>query len=456
LHDQTQTTQGHASRTARALIALAACLVISCSDPAITDTPPEFGAGVNPLATLEQAELDARIIAVKDAHAFTVERALLRSQFQLGHGLVASDEALTRLDNAIDELVGGAIAMSLNSNGLQPRVHWLASARHRWFDLDMPGSRWAFDNPDNAYRTVPIDPDAHYVLHGRRSGDGPSDMTFSLINDAVTQGTDAFLDGKRLALRADGRYEITIDPEPANDRTNHLQSTAQTVQLFIRSNLGDWTAEDHDALRVELLDAPGEALSDADVAARASTFLLKAGPVYGLALLGLKTMAHPVNTLPAPSAVSTPGALVTQANSFGHFRIDDDEGLLITLDPGGADYFVVPVTDPWMVGVDPGRQTSLNQDQAVADADGRYTFVVSLQDPGIHNWLDAAGLHEGTLMVRWQRLADDGGTPAIDARLIRLADLPRLLPGTPVLSNAQREQQLRERRTAYQRRFRVP
>lgn len=434
-------------------------LFLSLTIAAGCGSEPGGAGGGNPLATADQQALDARLVDIAGTQDFRAERALLRAQLVAGHGLLMSAEARARLDNAVDELVGGAIAEGVNGDAAHPKVYWIAAAPHRWFGLDVPGTRWAYDNPDNAYRTIPIDPAGRYRVHGRRRGDGPADMSFSLIDDTVTQGTLAYLDGKTLQIGKDGRYEISVDADPADGRPNHLQSAEGAVQLFIRSNLGDWAREAHDALQVERLDAPAGAVepSDAEVAASASSFLLKAGPVYGLALLGLKTMLAPVSSFPAPSTTQTPGALVTQANSFGHFKLADDEALVLTLDPGGAGYFVVPVTDPWMLGVDPGRhQSSLNQAQAVPDADGRYTFVVAPQDPGVRNWLDTAGLHEGTMMIRWQRLPEGGGTPALATRLVKLAGLAEALPaGTAYVTPDERRAQLAARLAAYEQRFRT-
>lgn len=410
------------------------------------------------LQTDDQRMLDSRLVEIAENNDFTFERAWVLTMFLAGHGWPVSDEAGARLANAIDELVGGAIAEAVNGNPARPRVYWLGAESHSAFGLDVPGTRWAYDNPDNVYRTIPIDPEGAYVVHGRRQGNGPADMSFSLIDDTVTQSTLAYLDGKTLRIDPEGYYDITIDPDPADGRPNHVQNTAGAVQLFIRSNLGDWASEEHDELSVERLDLESDSadeLSDDDIVAQVSSFLLKGAPVYGLGLLGFKTMVTPVNTFPAPSSTQTPGALITQANSIGHFRIADDEALVITFDPGGADYWIVPVTDPWMLGIDPGgHQSSLNRSQAVADADGRYTFVVAKNDPGVHNWLDTVGLNEGTMMARWQRLPEDGGNPAITAQLVEFDDLPALLPADTVyVTEIERCQALAERQAAYERRF---
>ena len=38
-------------------------------------------------------------------------------------------------------------------------------------------------------------------------------------------------------------------------------------------------------------------------------------------------MSGPANTMSTPG--STPGALVSQANAFGHFALDDDQALVV-------------------------------------------------------------------------------------------------------------------------------
>ncbi|MFX6803679.1 hypothetical protein ABTH20_19680, partial [Acinetobacter baumannii] len=74
---------------------------------------------------------------------------------------------------------------------------------------------------------------------------------------------------------------------------------------------------------------------------------------YGVGALGLKTHTNPANTLSSPSISSTLGTLTTQASSFGYFKLADDEALVATVQTGGAGYVVFPVTDPWLVTVDP-------------------------------------------------------------------------------------------------------
>jgi len=59
----------------------------------------------------------------------------------------------------------------------------------------------------------------------------------------------------------------------------------------------------------------------------------------------------------------------------------------------------------WLCSLDYLHHTaSLNLSQAKPDPDGTLPLVVAPKDPGVANWLDTTGLHEGTLFVRWQKL----------------------------------------------------
>jgi hypothetical protein len=41
--------------------------------------------------------------------------------------------------------------------------------------------------------------------------------------------------------------------------------------------------------------------------------------------------------------------LATQLQSAGYFQLNDDQALVVTVDPGNAGYFVVPVTNDWTI-----------------------------------------------------------------------------------------------------------
>ena len=112
----------------------------------------------------------------------------------------------------------------------------------------------------------------------------------------------------------------------------------------------------------------------------------------------------------------------------------------------------IATADPWGSSPDYAQHVcSLNAAQAQPDADGLFSLVIAPRDPGVRNWIDTAGLNEGTLMVRWQGLPPggiDGATSVREARVLRAADLAQTR-----IDAAERRAQFEARRAAYARRL---
>ena len=76
--------------------------------------------------------------------------------------------------------------------------------------------------------------------------------------------------------------------------------------------------------------------------------------------------------------------------------------------------------------------STLNKAQSVANRDGTYTFVLSRQDPGVHNWIDPCGLGEGILTLRMAEFP--GSRPKDDlSAQSRVVPLSRLRDELPTL-----------------------
>jgi hypothetical protein len=167
---------------------------------------------------------------------------------------------------------------------------------------------------------------------------------------------------------------------------------------------------------------------------------------------------RPANTVSQPS--SNAEFLANQLQSNGHFELADGQALVLTIDPGRAGYFIVPTYDVWTITDDYwNKQTSLNNEQAVANADGTYTVVISPTDPGVTNWIDTGGLHQGTISIRFQDLGpdpDDTNPPRIvDQQVIDVADASQFFADDPkyVVTAQQREDQLTARKAGFDRRW---
>ncbi|VEB98567.1 Protein of uncharacterised function (DUF1214) [Cedecea lapagei] len=370
------------------------------------------------------------------------------------------DEVAKTLDSAINELLFSAIQKSVNSDPLSPYIYWVNNAKPRpAFDgtYEIPGGRYSYDNPDAIYRMIPIDGSQRYILRGQQNtAGGTGDYTYSLIFNPNSQNTVAYLDKSTLKVEVDGSYIITIDNTPGSLDENHLQSTDKVSFLFIRHNITDWSVETADTLSVELAGQQRKiSQSLSDIIDTAIKNLDESSITYGVGAMGLETyIPNLVNTLPQPKQSPIIGTLVTQASSFGHIDINESEAFIITITPGKAGYFIVPVTNAWIISVDAANhQSSLNNTQAHSNNDGTYTFVVSIQDPGVANWIDTVGLHENTLMIRWQDMPENA-EPALNYELVTFSELSQHLPPeTQYVTPDERAKILEQRSTGYNNRL---
>ncbi|MFA6916507.1 MAG: hypothetical protein WC222_08930 [Parachlamydiales bacterium] len=412
--------------------------------------PPE-----NPLATVQNAALDDLSIRIYNQEKFQSKRNKARNLYKLFNGELLTDREKELLDQTVDELVFSTIQKAANNDPYFPKVYWVDSTPRKWFNLDVPGGRYSYDNPDCIYRTIPISGSYSYEIQGHRYNPGPTDIVFSLIKDVNTQRTVTYLKGSDIVLDEKGDYTLTVDPYPANGRVNHIQSTSDAVQLFIRNNLGDWNTETPDYLTVSRVDYSPRPPKRTDQDIIDETYDLLDGAIfaYVFGAFEVKTDWNCENTLPQPSQSETLGTLVTQAASFGHFEIDADQVLVADVNLGAATYFVFPITGPWTITLDPAtHQCSLNNKQAVPNTDGTYTFVISHEDPGVYNWLDTAGLLNGTMQVRWQNVSikTDPVKPSVNMRVVDRKDLAKALPaGTLYVTPEERKVILAERKAAH-------
>jgi hypothetical protein len=150
------------------------------------------------------------------------------------------------------------------------------------------------------------------------------------------------------------------------------------------------------------------------------------------------------------------GAMKGQVYVAGRFLLEPGQAFVVDVSDGGAEYFTVPLSNVWGTTLDIYDRTgSLNKAQSVANPDGSYTYVISAEDPGVHNWLDTDGLPEGILTLRMAEFPEGGATPDLAAtgRVVALDDLDRELPDAPRVTTAERATQFAERQRGYLRRL---
>ena len=442
--------------------------------------------GASPLATSEQAEFERTALRLLQRPEVQQARKEARARF-LADSVALKPAGRKTLDLVVDECLLNMICGAILNDVSKPRIIWICNPAHSWFGHSIGGARYFMDNPDCPYRTAILDPAGSYEIHGRREGSGQASFSFQLYPDntygAVLPGAESArnkldrplggLLGEQMQVAPDGTYIVTLSPEPAQGRVNHIQTHEDACALLIRCALIDWATETPDFLEIRRLDRAPAAVdqSDADLAAQVVERLIRDVPFW-LKFNHFFWFDNPPNILPVP--YTRGGGFGYQ--TFGNYQLADDEALLFTIHPQGARYVGVTVYNPWSISCEYiQRSGSLNNAQTRPNADGSYTYAIAAQDPGLANWLDTGGLECGGFSVRWQaftqqptfgiELADQDwktyiSQPASGDGLVRevqrvkIADLDRSLPwDTPRLSPAARALELAARAKAYERRF---
>ncbi len=314
--------------------------------------------------------------------------------------------------------------------------------------------KWGMDCPDAAYTGSSIRGDATYVVRGRRNT--VRYLGFQVMGGMTNTGNVVADD---LDLDADGNFELVLSAEPHPG--NWMALDPQSSSLVVRQFFYDWTNERAPELSIECVDRPADAsgpivpppLDAAGVAAQLDALgaHLEASMEFWLDIEeGGRRQG--VNCFREPAALTQMGAAAENVSTWGSWSLADDECLLIEVAVPEALYWSVSMGNFWWETIDYAkRQSSLNGRQAVVDDDGVFRAVVAHDDPGVANWLDTAGNHDGAMIFRWLRAAT---APVPDVRLVRRAELDAALPaGTVRVDAATRRRVLEARAAAVRRRF---
>jgi hypothetical protein len=406
----------------------------------------------HPVATAEQhahelAALDlVQHPTVRAAYRDVAETWLARAR--------PSEEMRARFEAAYEEVMFSAAVWSSNADPLRPKVTCITRLAHEVDGRRVPGSRWGIDNPDSVYRVIPISGEERYVIRGRVGEHRMTENYFTLWN--AHMGTIDVVDGRRMEVAADGTYEITVDSSPKDGRTNHIRSTPEAHEFYIRDVLLDWSLDEPNHITIERLGGepgtPGLTLDEQ--AERTAAMMAHFADFTGKLSHGMSK--SPANHFSLAWTANQHGAMVGQVYVAGRFELEPGQAFVVDVSDGGAEYFTVPLGNLWGTTLDIyGSTGSLNKAQSRPNEDGTYTYVISPEDPGVHNWIDSDGLREGFLTLRMAEFGPEGATEDLAAtgRVIDLDRLDAELPDVPRVTAAERAEQLATRQAGYRNRI---
>ena len=301
-----------------------------------------------------------------------------------------------------------------------------------------PYTKMGLDNPDTLYFHAYLRDDAEYVVTGRRGT--TTDLSFQVLNGdyspvEVPDSLAAF-DDRAFSVADDGTFELRFGPARAEPGHDFFTLGPGSAMLVVREVYSDWATEQRGTISIRRADRAGWAPPAADVAAMEKRYRV-AGKILLSRLRAFLAFPEwfylklPANTMTEPRR--TPGGLASQFSSAGHFGLDDDEAMIVTVPAAGksiAPYQGIQLGSMWYVSLDYiSHQTSLTADQARADPDGMLRFVISERNPGLANWLECTGHRRGYVQIRWQRLTRElGPGDGPRAEVVTFADLAGALP----------------------------
>jgi hypothetical protein len=418
-----------------------------------------FLSPYNPLWTVDQRDVERKAIELFQHPTIVKARKIIAQRWRALVGPELTAEAEQRFDELIQEFAFCYLLEAVNGDPNYPKVTaGVYGPPHEWMGLKVPGSRASGgDGPDQTYSFIPIDFGARYEIYGQRFEPVVADCPYMLAGDTSFNMTLAMLQSYDMEFESDGRFVITIDPSPANGRRNHIQTQPNARFIFIRECRNDWRQlpAKH---RIRRLDPPtAPKWTDEQITTKALHDMAEGVPrIYWFIKLFRNLQ---VNTITAPFHTGDVFGMVSQAISFGRLSLKDDEAFVITIGHGGAGFRDIVLHDSWFRTPQYWKHTSsMCPAQSIPNPDGKSTtYVVSLQDPGVHNWLDPAGLHDTLLVNRWQALpknASPEDRPFATGQLVKLNKLDDALPrGMKRVSAEERRAQLAERLATFNLRY---
>ncbi len=302
------------------------------------------------------------------------------------------------------------------------------------------------DNPDVHYLFCVLDDSRSYRLVGRRGQCAYLGMTFGTpfgqgpVGGRTGTQTQTHID--EFEIGPDGEVDILIAPEssmPTPRPRNSVVLEPGTAQLAIRETHFVKAPERLSRLRVELVPEPGQPvgpplLSSEELAPKLEMAAMFLTFVGSTALQMWRDAATNMNTFGGQAGAAHVEAQEDEVRSHsnaemtyhgGRFRLEPGQALVVTVHQPEKPflYWGLTLTSPWMESFDYRyTTTALNNQTATRSEDGSWRLVIAPEDPGpgVANWLDTGGRHEGYMIVRWV-LAD--GPPHPSAEVVPVGTL---------------------------------
>ena len=362
-----------------------------------------------------------------------------------------SEVMLSCFDDAFEEVMFGAVIWALNQDPNYPKVITISRVPHKINNQEIPGSRWGIDNPDSVYRVIPIGDTQSYVIRGKLGKQLFNENHFTLWDEDMK--TIGLISGNDIEIDSENNFEIFVNPRNKKREKNHIQTSSGAKEFYIRDTMIDWLKDRPNILDIEIIQSSKSAKK---FNTKKKLEIVKAYMQKWAANTtrwNQQALSKPVNEFSFKIDRDTDGALRNQVYLLGHFALpSSDHCIKLDIHLDGAKYFIAPITNIWGTTNNiVTKNGSLNNSQAKVNQDGTYTFILSVNDPRVFNWLDPSGLSEGILTLRWSGFPNEivGENLFAKSQLMLIDDALNEITDDHKISNEDRLNQLQAREESY-------
>lgn len=291
--------------------------------------------------------------------------------------------------------------------GLEMHVEFADPAFPGFFKTSHETAKIGADNPDNIYEYSRLNGRYEYRISGHRGS--VAYLSFGTqkggyeTDGKMTQ--TGFIDASKLQVEADGSFELLLSSTPRPGNWLPMEETTNAV--IVRQTFLDRKTEQPAKLKIERIGAskqpePLDPYVLHHGLSRVSSFVENTARLF--ADWAASYQPH-VNELP-PANQAVCQAAGGDPNIFYYhsaWELADDEALVIEVDKvPTCDFWNLQINNYWMESLDYRHHNiCINKHSAKYDERGGVTLILSQQDPGRPNWLQAAGVKQGTLCLRW-------------------------------------------------------
>ncbi|TWH87079.1 DUF1214 domain-containing protein [Novosphingobium taihuense] len=320
---------------------------------------------------------------------------------------------------------------------------------------------WGAPSPDFRYHWTKIDGSRAYRIWGTR-GDTPwlhIQAQKGWWGDPDQANIGAW-DVDNFTIAPDGSFEIIASPDERPGNWMKLDPAAPNTCLLVRDIWDEWEGTTGATIHIEPLDMLSDdtlVLTEEEIAdrLRGIAYQTRFSLDTWMRMIEEVDQAVGSNRFWLPDEDTTKiGGNPLAAYVKMLYDLGPDDAIIIETEIPDVKHWSLQLADYFYQTTDYRfHQSSINNKQAVVDADGKVRIVMSVKDPGVPNWVDPSGFPKGYAQWRWY-LSDRFPVPA--TKLVAVADLRDHLPAeTPIITPEQRHAQLLARRAEVGRRFGV-